>query len=128
MTFIQPLRPASKADVREALEQILAQRVMVLDGAMGTMIQGYGLQEADFRGDVFGDVKANLKGDNELLSITRPDIILDIHNKFLAAGADILETNTFGATAVAQGDYGLSKHARSLNVAAARLARQAVDE
>ncbi|MFT7679331.1 MAG: 5-methyltetrahydrofolate--homocysteine methyltransferase, partial [Planctomycetota bacterium] len=128
MTFIQPLHSSAPTDVRELLEQILAQRIMVLDGAMGTMIQSYGLQEADFRGDIFADVKGNLKGDNELLSLTRPDVIKDIHSKFLAAGADILETNTFGATAVAQGDYGLSEHARELNVASARLAREVCDE
>ncbi|MFA5596201.1 MAG: homocysteine S-methyltransferase family protein, partial [Pusillimonas sp.] len=85
----------------------LASRILVLDGAMGTMIQQYKLSEQDFRGARFADHGKDLKGDNELLSLVRPDIILEIHRQYLAAGADVIETNTFGATSVAQGDYDL---------------------
>ena len=84
------------------IEDLLRQRILVLDGAMGTMIQGFGLGEDDFRGDRLGDHGSELKGDNELLSLTRPDVIDQIHDRFLAAGCDILETNTFGANAIAQ--------------------------
>jgi 5-methyltetrahydrofolate--homocysteine methyltransferase len=110
------------------LPEILAQRIVVLDGAMGTMIQRYKLVEADFRGERFKDHAKDLKGNNELLQLTRPDLIREIHTQYLAAGADILETNTFGATTVAQDDYGLGAVAREMNVAAARLARAACDE
>ena len=93
---------------KSPIEQALAQRILLLDGAMGTMIQGYGLGEDDFRGDRFGKAEKLLAGDNELLSLTRPQIIREIHDQFLAAGSDILETNTFGATRVAQSEYGLA--------------------
>ncbi len=125
MTDLQPRTPAT--DLRETLDRILTERVMVLDGAMGTMIQTYGLGEADFRGDRFADAPGNLKGDNELLNLTRPDIIADIHDRFFAAGADIVETNTFGATTVAQGDYEMSAVVRELNREGARLAREVAD-
>ncbi|MFL6662791.1 MAG: homocysteine S-methyltransferase family protein, partial [Rhizobacter sp.] len=95
--------------------------------AMGTMIQRYRLGEADFRGARFADHPKDLKGNNDLLPLTRPDVILEIHEQYLAAGADIIETNTFGATSVAQEDYGLGHLAREINVAAARLAREACD-
>ena len=108
--------------------RLLASRILVLDGAMGTMIQQYKLSEQDFRGERFADHGKDLKGDNELLSLVRPDIILDIHRKYLAAGADVIETNTFGATSVAQGDYDLPELAYELNFASARLARQACEE
>jgi 5-methyltetrahydrofolate--homocysteine methyltransferase len=111
-----------------ALPALLAQRIVVLDGAMGTMIQRHHLGEQDFRGARFADHPRDLKGNNELLQLTRPDVILDIHRAYLRAGADIVETNTFGATSIAQQDYGLAPVARELNVAAARLARQACDE
>src|SRR6188474_349199 len=104
---------------------LLQQRVLVLDGAMGTMIQRYKLSEADFRGERFRDHPKDLKGNNDLLQLTRPDVISEIHEQYLAAGADIIETNTFGATSVAQEDYALAHVARELNVAAARLAREA---
>jgi 5-methyltetrahydrofolate--homocysteine methyltransferase len=113
--------------IREQLEALLQRRILVLDGAMGTMIQGYGLGEEDFRGDQFGKAEKLLAGDNELLSLTRPNVIREIHEAFLAAGADILETNTFGATRVAQAEYGLAETAYELNVASARLAREAAD-
>ena len=111
-----------------ALPQILAERIAILDGAMGTMIQRYKLSEADFRGERFKDHPKDLRGNNDLLQLTRPDVIRAIHEQYLAAGADIVETNTFGATTVAQDDYGLGAVARELNVAAARLAREACDK
>jgi len=107
--------------------RLLGERILILDGAMGTMIQRYKLGEADFRGERFLDHGKDLKGDNELLSLTRPDVISEIHRQYLEAGADVIETNTFGATSVAQGDYGLPELAYELNVASARLAREACD-
>ncbi len=110
-----------------ALEALLRQRIVIIDGAMGTMIQRHKLGEADFRGARFADHAQDLKGNNDLLVLTQPDIIRDIHAQYLAAGADLIETNTFGATRIAQADYGLAHLAREMNVAAARLARQAAD-
>ncbi len=110
------------------LPTLLAQRIAIIDGAMGTMIQRYKLTEADFRGERFKLHGHDVKGNNELLQLTRPDIIHDIHQAYLEAGADIIETNTFGATSIAQEDYGLASIARELNVEAARLARRAADE
>ncbi|MDQ2778985.1 MAG: homocysteine S-methyltransferase family protein [Pseudomonadota bacterium] len=110
-----------------ALADILQQRIVVIDGAMGTMIQRYKLAEADFRGPRFAAHPKDLKGNNDLLVLTRPDVIGEIHAQYLAAGADLVETNTFGATSVAQEDYGLAHIAREMNVAAARIARQAAD-
>lgn len=114
----------------QLLPELLSQRILILDGAMGTMIQQYKLQEEDFRGDThrFDNHPIDLKGNNELLSITKPEVILEIHQKYLAAGADIIETNTFGATTVAQDDYHLAEFAREMNLASAKLARQACDE
>jgi 5-methyltetrahydrofolate--homocysteine methyltransferase len=109
------------------LPQILKDRIVILDGAMGTMIQRYKLGESDYRGERFKDHPKDLKGNNELLQFTRPDVIREIHEQYLQAGADIIETNTFGATTVAQDDYGLGAFAREMNVAAARLAREACD-
>ena len=111
----------------QALPDILTRRIVVLDGAMGTMIQRYKLGEADYRGERFRDHPKDLKGNNELLQFTRPDVIREIHEQYLAAGADIIETNTFGATSVAQEDYGLAALAHEMNVAGARLAREACD-
>ena len=110
-----------------ALAQVLSQRIAVIDGAMGTMIQRYKLTEADFRGERFGAHGKDLKGNNDLLVLTRPDVIRAIHEQYLAAGADLIETNTFGATSIAQEDYGLGPIAREMNVAAAHIARQATD-
>ena len=110
-----------------ALPQILKERIVVLDGAMGTMIQRHRLAEADYRGERFRDHPKSLKGNNDLLQITRPDVIRAIHEQYLQAGADIVETNTFGATSVAQSDYGLEGLAREMNVAGARLAREACE-
>lgn len=110
-----------------ALPGLMARRIVIIDGAMGTMIQRYKLSEADYRGERFKDHSQDLKGNNELLQLTRPDVLHEIHAAYLAAGADIIETNTFGATSVAQEDYGLAHLAREMNVAAARIARQAAD-
>jgi len=115
------------SDVRRQLEEIMARRILVLDGATGTMIQSYGLGEEDFRGDVFQGHGTPLKGNNDLLSITRPDIIAEIHERFFEAGADIIETNSFTATSVAQADYGLEAATRDINLEAARIARKVAD-
>ncbi len=109
------------------LPAILAQRIVVLDGAMGTMIQRYRLSEADYRGARFVDHPKDLKGNNDMLQLSKPELIAEIHAQYLEAGADIIETNTFGATSVAQDDYGLGAYAREMNVAAAKLARAACD-
>jgi 5-methyltetrahydrofolate--homocysteine methyltransferase len=111
-----------------ALPEILKKRIAILDGAMGTMIQRYKLTEADFRGERFATHSKDLKGNNDLLQLTRPDVISEIHEQYLAAGADLIETNTFGATTVAQDDYALGHVARELNVVGARLARAACDK
>ena len=110
-----------------AFAESLARRIAIIDGAMGTMIQRYKLGEADFRAERLADHPRDLKGNNDLLVLTRPDIISEIHRQYLAAGADLIETNTFGATRIAQEDYGLGHIAREMNVAAARLAREACD-
>ena len=119
---------ASKKINPGPLEQALEQRIVIIDGAMGTMIQAAHLTEADFRGERFANHGADLKGNNELLSLTRPDIIAKIHRQYLEAGADIIETNTFGSTAIAQSDYDLSELAVEQNLASARIARQVADE
>jgi len=110
------------------LEQILKQRIVIIDGAMGTMIQSENLVESDYRGERFTDHGSDVKGNNELLSLTRPDIIAKIHRQFLEAGADIIETNTFGSTAVAQGDYDLGHLASEQNLESAKIARKVADE
>jgi 5-methyltetrahydrofolate--homocysteine methyltransferase len=109
------------------LKSLIKERVLVLDGAMGTMIQGYKLTEADFRGARFKDHPVDLKGDNELISLVRPDILRDIHLAYYRAGADFAETNTFGATSIAQADYRLEAFAYEINVESARIAREAAD-
>ncbi|MBC7939447.1 MAG: homocysteine S-methyltransferase family protein [Chitinophagaceae bacterium] len=110
-----------------ALPAVLQQRIAIIDGAMGTMIQRHRLTEADFRGHRFKDHSKDLKGNNDLLVLTRPDVIREIHAQYLAAGADLIETNTFGATSIAQEDYGLGHVAREMNEVAARLAREVAD-
>src|SRR5436309_15506601 len=95
------------SDVRKTLEGLLAKRILVLDGAMGTMIQRHRLTEADFRGRRFAGHSHDLRGDNDLLVLTRPDVILEIHHQYLEAGSDIVETNTFNGTAVSQANYRL---------------------
>ena len=120
--------PKGPADDRAALlERLLAERILVLDGAMGTMVQTYRLDEAGFRGERFADHGKDLKGNNDLLSITRPDIVEAIHRDYLLAGADIIETNTFNANGISQADYGLESLAHELNVASAQVARRAAD-
>jgi len=110
------------------LPELLKQRIVIIDGAMGTMIQRYKLQEADYRGERFKDHPRDIKGNNEMLQLVKPEVLREIHSQYLAAGADIIETNTFGATSVAQDDYGLGHLAREMNVAAARLAREVADQ
>jgi 5-methyltetrahydrofolate--homocysteine methyltransferase len=112
----------------QALPGILEQRIAILDGAMGTMIQRFKLTEADYRGERLKDHPRDLKNNGDLLSITRPDVIRDIHEGYLAAGADIIETNTFGATSIAQDDYGLGELAFEMNLASAKIARAAADK
>src|SRR5437868_13173075 len=122
-------RPAARPYTRAAaLPQLLRERILILDGAMGTMIQRYKLSEADYRGERFAGHHVDVKGNNELLVLTRPQVIGEIHEQYLAAGADLIETNTFGATRVAQEDYKMAELAYELNVEAARLARAACDK
>jgi 5-methyltetrahydrofolate--homocysteine methyltransferase len=109
------------------LREQLDQRILILDGAMGTMIQSYGLQEADYRGERFADWPSELKGNNDLLSLTQPQIIREIHTKYLEAGSDILETNTFNANSASMADYGMESLVYELNVAGAKVAREACD-
>ncbi len=111
-------------DIRNELKK----RILVIDGAMGTMIQQYKLQEEDYRGERFKDWPSDVKGNNDLLSLTKPDIIKTIHKEYLAAGADIIETNTFNAQKISLADYGMQELSYELNVASAKIARQAVDE
>jgi len=109
------------------LPELLQRRIAVIDGAMGTMLQARRLSEADYRGERFAAHTTDLRGNGDVLNLTRPDVVRNIHLEYLGAGADIIETNTFGATRIAQEDYGLAAHAREMNVAAARIAREAVD-
>jgi 5-methyltetrahydrofolate--homocysteine methyltransferase len=110
------------------INDLLKQRILILDGAMGTMIQRYKLTEEDFRGDILKDHPYPLKGNNDLLSLTRPDIIKEIHRQYFQAGADIVETNTFGSTTVAQADYHLEHLVYDINFQAAKIAREVADE
>src|SRR5512134_1388673 len=118
-------RGASAAPLEHLLRDLLARRILILDGAMGTMIQRYKLSEADYRGARFAGHAVDLKGNNDLLSLTRPDVVGEIHEQYLAAGADLIETNTFGATSVAQEDYKLEPFAYEMNLEAARIAKSA---
>jgi 5-methyltetrahydrofolate--homocysteine methyltransferase len=111
-----------------ALKAAAKQRILILDGAWGVMIQRRGLSEADFRGELFRDHPVQLKGDNDLLCLTRPDIIAELHAAYFAAGADISETNTFSSTTIAQADYALEGQVRAINLAGARIARRVADE
>ncbi len=120
--------PTSAAKRVDMLRMLLEERILVLDGAMGTMIQQYDLREDDFRGEQYADHTTPLKGNNDLLSLTKPDVIEAIHRAYVAAGADIIETNTFNANGVSQADYGMESVIREMNVAAARLARRVVDD
>ena len=118
----------SSPAVRTRLEALLATRILVLDGAMGTMVQRHQLTEADFRGQRFIDHPKDLRGNNDVLVLTRPDVIAGIHRQYLDAGSDIIETNTFSGTAIAQGDYALEPFVYEINLEGARLARAACDE
>jgi 5-methyltetrahydrofolate--homocysteine methyltransferase len=112
----------------DAARRAVGERILILDGAMGTMIQTHGLEEGDFRGARFADHPGSLKGNNDILSLTRPEIIRDVHRAYLDAGADLLETNTFNANRISQADYGCEEIVYEMNRAAARLAREAADE
>jgi 5-methyltetrahydrofolate--homocysteine methyltransferase len=114
--------------MKKAIQECLKERILIIDGAMGTMIQRHKLEEADFRSDRFKDWHKDVKGNNDLLSITQPQIITAIHKEYLEAGADIIETNTFSSTSIAQADYDMQSLAYELNVAAAKCARAAADE
>ena len=115
------------SDRAAQLLELLRKRIVILDGAMGTMIQGYGLAEADYRGSRFAGHPSDLKGNNDLLVLTQPQVIREIHERYLAAGADVIETNTFNSTSIAQADYRLEPVVRELNLEAARIARAAAD-
>ena len=110
------------------LEQSLEQHILVLDGATGTMQQRLNLSESDFRGSRFADHPVTLKGNGDVLSLSCPEVVLDIHLAFLDAGADIIETNTFSGNRISQADYGLESHIYELNFESAKLARQAADD
>ena len=125
LSFISiPMEPS--APISHPLEKLLRQRIVILDGAMGTMVQRYKLAEADYRGTQFADWPSDLKGNNDLLCITKPEVIEEIHTQYLAAGADIVETNTFNANAISLADYGMESLVRDFNLAAVRVAKKAV--
>ena len=113
--------------MKKTIQECLDERILIIDGAMGTMIQRYKLEEKDFRGERFIDWHKDVKGNNDLLSITQPQIIEAIHQEYLKAGADVIETNTFSSTSIAQADYDMQSVAYELNVAAAKCARNAID-
>src|SRR5580658_1763001 len=115
-------------NVSTTIREALNDRILVIDGAMGTMIQRHKLEEKDYRGERFKDWASDLKGNNDLLSLTRPDIIEGIHRQYLEAGADILETNTFNAQAISMADYHMEALAYEINVAAARVAKKAATD
>jgi 5-methyltetrahydrofolate--homocysteine methyltransferase len=117
----------TRAERIEALKAAARERILILDGSWGVMIQRRGLAEADYRGERFADHAVQLKGDNDILCITRPDIIADLHDQYYAAGADISETNTFSATAIAQADYEMEGAVRDINLMGARTARDVAD-
>ena len=112
----------------EGLHRELARRILVFDGAMGTLMQARCREEADFRGERFRDHPKDLKGDHEVLNLSQPDVVVAVHREYLVAGADIIETNTFNANRISQADYGTEDLAHEMNVSAARWARQAADE
>jgi 5-methyltetrahydrofolate--homocysteine methyltransferase len=124
----QSSAPSLRPDATEALTRLLRERVLVLDGAMGTLIQGFEPGEAEFRGERFADWPQDVKGNSDLLNLTQPGMIASIHREYLLAGADIVETNTFTATSIAQADYGMQDLAYEINLAGARIARAACDE
>src|SRR5215210_5898440 len=119
---------AGMSDARNRLEQLLAERIVVLDGSWGVLIQREVKGEEAYRGERFKDHPRDVAGDPDLLNLTRPEVVLDIHRQYFAAGADIATTNTFTATSIGQADYGLEAHAYEMSVEGARLARKAADE
>jgi 5-methyltetrahydrofolate--homocysteine methyltransferase len=112
----------------DEIKNILSKRILVMDGAMGTMIQRHQLTEEDYRGERFKNHSSNMKGNNDILSLTQPEIILDIHREYLSAGADIIETNTFNGTAISQLDYSTEKFVYEINYESAKLAKKAAEE
>jgi len=124
--FAQGADNPTSMNTTDLLKTILQERILVLDGAMGSLIQGYGLTDADYRGERFRDFPHEVKGNHDLLNLTRPDVIGEIHLRYLEAGADIIETNTFNAQAISQADYHLQEHCYEMNLEAARIARRAV--
>ncbi|MEM7183449.1 MAG: homocysteine S-methyltransferase family protein [Spirochaetota bacterium] len=122
MSYLSHNKPLNKSG--QAFEALLRERIVLLDGAMGTMIQQYKLEEKDFRDDSLNNVEGDLKGNNDLLSITRPDIIEEIHRQYYKAGSDIVETNTFSGTTIAQADYKLEHRVRDINIESAKLAKR----
>ncbi|WED21581.1 methionine synthase [Vibrio sp. JC009] len=118
----------AESNIRQIIEEQLKQRILIIDGGMGTMIQSYKLEEKDYRGERFANWQCDLKGNNDLLSLTQPEIIKEIHSSYLEAGADILETNTFNATTIAMADYEMESLSEEINYEAAKLARQVADE
>ena len=113
---------------KELFIRSLQERILILDGGMGTMIQGFKLNEQDYRGDRFADFPGQLKGNNDLLCLTRPDVIKSIHRQYLDAGADIFATNTFNANAISMEDYAMQEYVREINLAAGKLGREVADE
>src|SRR5476651_596013 len=111
-----------------SIENDLKQRILIIDGAMGTCIQTYKLVEPDYRGERFANYHRDVRGNNELLNLTRPDIIEDIYTRYLEAGADILETNTFGANKISMADYGMEDLVVEMNAASVAIARRAIDK
>ncbi len=122
------LMPHDKSATRQRSPRCSKQRIVIFDGAMGTMIQRHRCSEAQFRGERFKDWRSDLRGNNDLLSLTQPDIIAEIHRAYLDAGADVISTNTFNSTSVSQADYGMQALVGELNLEAARLARKVADE
>lgn len=123
-----PKAPVVQSSSYRLLQAQLEQRILILDGAMGTMIQAYKFEEQDYRGEQFADWHSDVKGNNDMLVLTQPEVIKAIHREYLVAGADILETNTFNATTIAMADYDMEAHSADINFAAARLAREVADE
>ena len=121
-------QPYKNPQLTADLESLLSEKILVLDGAMGTMIQAFEFEEEDFRGARFKDHPLPLRGNNDLLTLTQADKIAGIHRDFLEAGADLIETNTFNSTSISQADYGMESLVRELNFAAAVLARKEVDQ
>lgn len=117
-----------RSEIKHQIQTLLKSRILLIDGGMGTMIQSHQLQENDYRGERFADWHSDLKGNNDLLVLTQPQLIKKIHSDYLAAGADILETNTFNSTTIAMADYDMESLSAEINFAAAKLAREAADE